>query len=60
MEVKTAEVERIEMWRVDQLVRLGFEGEQVAALLEHEVDLGEVRRLVEAGCPHELVVRILT
>jgi hypothetical protein len=58
--MRTAEVEQIELWRVDRFVRLGFNGEQVAALLEASVDAHEAERLVVAGCPHELVVSILT
>lgn len=58
--MRTAEVEQVEMWRVDRLVRMGFTGEQVAALLEANVDLHEAEQLVQAGCPHELVVQIKT
>ena len=38
---------------------LGFSARDASALTKATVDLGEARRLVEAGCPHEVARRIL-
>jgi hypothetical protein len=38
---------------------LGFNARDASALTKATVDLGEARRLVEAGCPPEVARRIL-
>jgi hypothetical protein len=53
------EATRVRRWRRAQLLALGFSASDANALTKAPVDLGEVRRLVAAGCPHEVVRRIL-
>lgn len=53
------EVTRVRRWRRAQLMALGFSARDASALTKATVDLSEARRLVEAGCPHEVARRIL-
>ena len=53
------EATRVRRWRRSQLIALGFTASDASALTKAPVDLGEVRRLVAAGCPHEIARRIL-
>ena len=54
------ELERIERWREEELVRAGY-GPEVAALLagSHEVDLHLAVALLERGCSPDLALKIL-
>lgn len=53
------EEDRVRIWRLEQLLSLGFTDEEASELAESaEVDLELVRRLVDAGAPLELVSRI--
>jgi hypothetical protein len=45
-------------WRFDQLCLLGFEDVEAVFLAYSELDLHLLRRLVAAGCPHQLAVKI--
>lgn len=45
-------------WRLQRLLDLGFDVEPAERLCG-TVDYREARRLLDAGCPHELAVRIL-
>lgn len=49
----------VELWRLTQFVRLGFDGHACAALLAWDVDTHDAAYLVERGCPLDLVLRIL-
>ena len=49
----------VELWLLDQFARLGFDGDAIAALLAWGVDYREAERLVRAGCPLDLALRIL-
>jgi hypothetical protein len=54
------ELERIERWRADALIRGGYEAEQAMALaVRHDVDLHRAIELLERGCTPELALRIL-
>jgi hypothetical protein len=53
------EATRVRRWRRSQFLALGFSASEASELTKAPVDLGEVRRLVAAGCPHEVVRRIL-
>lgn len=47
-------------WRVDELVRAGYEPEVAADLAaDTRVDLEEARALARHGCPHTVAVDIL-
>jgi hypothetical protein len=54
------ETERVERWRTEELLRVGFDVE-VATLLGSEfgVDLHAAIDMVERGCPPDLAARIL-
>jgi hypothetical protein len=54
------ESERVERWRTDELIRVGFDVEQATILaMEPGVDLHAAIDLVDRGCPPPLAVRIL-
>jgi len=53
------EATRVRRWRKSQFLALGFSASDANALTKAPVDLGEVRRLVAAGCPHEVARRIV-
>jgi hypothetical protein len=53
------EATRVRRWRRSQLLALGFSRSDASELTKAQVDLGEVRRLVAAGCPPEIVRRIV-
>jgi len=54
-----SELRAIRRWRRDQLLALGFSPKDATALTKAPVDLGEVRKLLGAGCPPETARRIL-
>jgi len=47
------------LWRREQFGRLGFDTFDARLLAESPADLGDARRLCEAGCPLDLAFRIL-
>jgi hypothetical protein len=47
------------LWRQEQFQELGFDVLNAEILAESSADLGEARRLREAGCPLDLAFRIL-
>jgi hypothetical protein len=49
----------VRTWRFEQFVRLGFTMELSTALAESRVDLSQVRRLIQSGCPPETASRIV-
>ena len=49
----------VRTWRFEQFIRLGFTRELSAALAESRVDLSQVRRLIQSGCPPETASRIV-
>ncbi len=53
------EATRVRRWRRSQFLALGFNGTDACVLTKAEVDLGEVRRLVAAGCPPDVARRIV-
>lgn len=54
------ESERVERWRTDELLRVGFDVETAVVLAgEPGVDLHAALDLVERGCPPHLAARIL-
>jgi hypothetical protein len=54
------ETERVERWRMGELLRVGFDVESAALLAsELEVDLHGAIDMVERGCPPDLAARIL-
>ena len=55
----TGEQRTIRRWRRGQFLRLGFTLNQAQRLTNAAVDLQETRKLIAAGCPHDLAQRIL-
>ena len=54
------ETERVERWRMEELLRVGFDLESATLLAsELEIDLHGATDMVERGCPPELAARIL-
>ena len=54
------EIEIVEQWRAQSLVRVGYDPESAAVLAaSHEVDLHCAIRIVESGCPVDLALQIL-
>jgi hypothetical protein len=55
------EAARVIAWRAHVLSRSGFPPEEAFLLAEHpDVDLHTALDLLEAGCPPETAIRILT
>ncbi len=54
------ELERVERWRTEELIRVGFDPD-VAALMAMEpgVDLHAAIDLIDRGCPPDIAARIL-
>jgi len=54
------ESERVERWRTDELLRVGFDFETAVVLAaEPGVDLHAAIDMIERGCPPDLAARIL-
>jgi hypothetical protein len=54
------EIERIERWRADELIRVGYDAEQALALsVRHDIDLHAAAQLLRSGCPPDLALQIL-
>ena len=54
------ELERVELWRAQELERAGYGVKDAAALAQrHDVDLHHAVGLVTRGCPPELAAQIL-
>jgi len=54
------EIELVEQWRAQSLVRVGYDLESAAVLAaSHEIDLHHAMRLLERGCPVGLALQIL-
>jgi hypothetical protein len=56
---RTAEEILVRTWRRRQFLALGFSLRQAQRLTRAPVDLGDTRRLIALGCPHETAQRIL-
>jgi len=54
------ESERVERWRTEELLRVGFDVETATLLAaDFAVDLHTALDMVEHGCPTDLAARIL-
>ena len=59
-EVVETEVERVERWRAEALVRAGYAAPDALELAARpDVDLHDAIDLLERGCPVDVAVRIL-
>jgi hypothetical protein len=54
------ELERVEQWRSEELVRAGYAANDAVALAaRHDIDLHLAVELMEQGCPYETAIEIL-
>lgn len=59
-EIVETELERVERWRTEELLRAGYDPVAATDLGSRmDVDLHGAIELLERGCPPELAVRIL-
>jgi hypothetical protein len=59
-EVIETELERVERWRAEALVRAGYDAVDAFELAARpDVDLHDAIELLERGCPVDVAVRIL-
>ena len=59
--IETAtELERIEQWRAEELVRAGYQpSDAIALAARHDIDLHFAVELIQQGCPYETAIDIL-
>ena len=54
------ELERVEGWRAEELVRAGYmPTDAVALAARHDIDLHQAVEPMVLGCPYELAIEIL-
>ena len=54
------ESERVERWRTEELIRLGFDPDvAIVMAIEPGIDLHAASDLIERGCPPSLAAQIL-
>ena len=59
-ELEAPEVEAVLRWRFEEFIEAGFDVGSAMILASHvEVDLHEVTRLLERGCPCETAMQIV-
>jgi hypothetical protein len=59
-DIVETELERVERWRADELMRAGFDPAAAVEIAANpEIDLHAAIDLLEHGCPPELAARIL-
>ena len=58
--VNDTEMERVEHWRAEELIRAGYSPTDAVALAaRHDIDLHRAIALISQGCPYELAIEIL-
>ncbi len=58
--VNDTEMERVEHWRAEELIRAGYSPTDAVALAaRHDIDLHRAIGLISQGCPYELAIEIL-
>ena len=59
-EIVETELDRVERWRADELMRAGFDPASAIALATRmDIDLHRATELVDRGCSAELALQIL-
>ena len=54
------EMDKVEHWRAEELVRAGFDpSDAIALAARHDIDLHLAVELIEQGCPYETAIDIL-
>jgi hypothetical protein len=59
-DIVETELERVERWRTEELIRAGYDpdaAQQLAAA--HDVDLHRAATMLAQGCPPDLALQIL-
>ncbi|CAB4690705.1 MAG: hypothetical protein F2663_03430 [Actinobacteria bacterium] len=60
LEATETESARVERWRAETLMRVGYDAASAAGLAARsDIDLHRAIELIEAGCPAETALRIL-
>jgi hypothetical protein len=55
-----SELDQVEHWRAQELIRAGYPAEAAANLAaRHDIDLHHAVELLASGCPAELALQIL-
>ncbi len=58
--VDETELDRVEHWRAEELIRAGYEpSDAVALAARHDIDLHRAIALIQQGCPYETAIEIL-
>ena len=58
--VNDTEMERVEHWRAEELIRAGYDPTDAVALAaRHDIDLHLAVELISQGCPYEMAIEIL-
>ena len=59
-DIVETELERVERWRADELMRAGFDpATAIAVATRLDIDLHRATELVDRGCSPELALQIL-
>jgi hypothetical protein len=59
-DIVETELERVERWRADELMRAGYDLHSAAQLAaRHDIDIRLAALILEQGCPPDLALRIL-
>ena len=59
-DIVETELERVERWRTDELIRAGYDPDSAAQLASrHDVDIRRAQAMLEQGCPPGLALQIL-
>jgi hypothetical protein len=58
--VDETELDRVEHWRAEELIRAGYEtSDAIALAARHDIDLHLAVELIQQGCPYETAIEIL-
>ena len=58
--VDETELDKVEHWRAEELIRAGYEpSDAVALAARHDIDLHHAVELIQQGCPYETAIEIL-
>ncbi|HEY3541013.1 MAG TPA: hypothetical protein VGK79_00595 [Gaiellaceae bacterium] len=59
-DIVETELERVERWRAEELIRAGYDPGSAAQLAaRHDVDIRRAAALLANGCPPDLALQIL-
>ena len=58
--VEETEMDRVESWRAEELIRAGYEpSDAIALAARHDIDLHRAVELIQQDCPYETAIEIL-